>query len=304
MTTVLEVLINGLQTGAVYSLIALGIALVYKATRIPNFAQGELGTVPAFVAYVVMTGFQVGGEPVADRGKLWIASLVAVVVGAVLGILINVLVIRWLGSVSPATFLVGTAGVMLLSSSLTIIIFEAKIRRFPQYVRGGFDFPGTDVVVSWQTVVTLIVLAVAAGLLAVLFRTPPGVALLATAQEPFAAELQGVSVGAMRTVAWGTAGVLGALGGLLGAGVFANIAPGFVTTTFLIPAFIGAILGGITSMVGAVSGGLLLGIIVSAANQINRSFELDVPGPPQVAVLIVLLLVLLIRPRGLFGEEA
>jgi branched-chain amino acid transport system permease protein len=303
MTTVLEVLIIGLQAGAVYSLIALGIALVYKATRIPNFAQGEFGSISAFAAYLVMTGFQVSGEPTADKDKLWIATIVAILVGAAFGVLVNVGVIRRLGP-SPVVALVATAGVMLLSSSLTVNFFEAKIRRFPQYVEGGFNFPGTDIVVSWQTVVTLVVLAVAAGLLAVMFRTPPGVALLATAQEPFAAELQGVSVGAMRTLAWATAGVLGALGGLLGAGVFANIAPGFVTTTFLIPAFIGAVLGGITSMVGAVAGGLLLGIIVSAANQINRSFELDIPGPPQAAVLLVLVLVLLIRPRGLFGEEA
>ena len=108
----------------------------------------------------------------------------------------------------------------------------------------------------------------------------------------------------MRTLAWALAGVLGALAGLLGAGVFASIAPAFMTSTFLIPALTGAVLGGLTSMVGAVAGGLLLGIVVSAANQINRSFELGVPGPPQVAAIIVLLVVLLVRPRGLLGKEA
>jgi branched-chain amino acid transport system permease protein len=108
----------------------------------------------------------------------------------------------------------------------------------------------------------------------------------------------------MRTMAWAIAGVLGALGGLLGAGVFATIAPGFMTSTFLIPALVGAVLGGLTSMVGAVSGGLLLGIIVAAANQMNRSFDLGIPGTPQAAAFVVLLLVLLLRPRGLFGQEA
>jgi branched-chain amino acid transport system permease protein len=304
MTTILEVLIFGLQAGAVYSLVALGVALVYKATRVLNFAQGELGTVSAFIGYIVMTGFQVAGEPEADKGRLWIATIVAIVVGAVLGVLINTLVIRRLASVSPATTLVATAGLTLLSASMIIIFFEAKARRFPQYVSGGFEVPGSDALVTWQTIVTLVVLAGAAALLALLFRTPPGTALLATAQEPFAAELQGVSVTAMRTMAWAIAGALGALGGMLGAGVFASIQPGFMTGTFLIPALTGAVLGGLTSMVGAVSGGLLLGIVVSAANQINRSFELEIPGPPQAAAFAVLLIVLLVRPRGLFGQEA
>jgi branched-chain amino acid transport system permease protein len=304
MSTILKVLVIGLQAGAVYSLVALGLALVYKATRTLNFAQGELGTIPAFAGYLVMTGFRTSGEPVADKGRFWIATIVAIAVGALLGVLINTLVIRWLAAASPVTSLVATAAVMLLSTSLAVIVFDPKIRRFPQYVGGGFTFPGTDVIVSWQTIVTLIVLAGAAALLALLFRTPPGVALLATAQEPFAAELQGVSVSAMRTMAWAIAGVLGALGGLLGAGVFASIAPGFMTSTFLIPALVGAVLGGLTSMVGAVSGGLMLGVIVSAANQINRSFELGIPGTPQVAAFVVLLLVLLLRPRGLFGQEA
>lgn len=304
MTTILEVILFGLQAGAVYSLVSLGVALVYKATRIVNFAQGELGTIPAFIAYAVMTGFQIAGEPEASKGRLWVATIVAIIVGAVLGILVNLLVIRRLAAVSPVTSLVATAGVMLLSSALAVLFFEAKARRFPQYVEGGFEFPGSDVIVSWQTLVTLVVLAGAAALLALLFRTPPGVALLATAQEPFAAELQGISVGGMRTMAWAIAGVLGALAGLLGAGVFASIAPAFMTSTFLIPALTGAVLGGLTSMVGAVAGGLLLGIVVSAANQVNRSFDLGVPGPPQAAAIIVLLVVLLVRPRGLLGKEA
>ena len=77
-----------------------------------------------------------------------------------------------------------------------------------------------------------------------------------------------------------------------------------MTSTFLIPAFIGAVLGGISSMVGAVAGGLVLGVTVAAANQIVRSFELDIPGPPQLAGFLVLLLVLIVRPTGLFGQEA
>ena len=305
MSTVIEVLINGLSFGAVYALVALGLALVYKATRILNFAQGEFGTVPAWIAYVVMTGFQINGDPEISRGRLWLATIVAVVIGAGLGVLVNVLVIRRLASVSPVTSLVATAGVMTLLISVQVIVFEAKGRRFPRYIDGGFRMPGTDVNVAWQNVLIIIVLAGAAALLALLFRTPPGVALLATAQEPFAAELQGVPVAAMRTLAWATAGALGAVAGMLGAGVFgSSFSPGLMTSTFLIPAFVGAVLGGIASMVGAVAGGLILGVTVAAANQLVRTFELDIPGPPQLAVFVVLLAVLVFRPTGLFGSEA
>ena len=93
-------------------------------------------------------------------------------------------------------------------------------------------------------------------------------ALLATAEDPFAAELQGVPVERMRAMAWGAAGALGALAGVLGAGVFESLTPGLVTSTFMIPAFTGVVLGGITSMVGAVVGGFALGIVSQAAIQI------------------------------------
>lgn len=294
----------GLQSGAVYSLIALGIVLVYKATRVLNFAQGELGTVPAFLAYAIMVGFDWSDTgPNPDAGRLWWATILAVLLGAGLAVLINVLVVQRLAHASPVTSLVATAGVSLLFISGEVVMFEAKVRPFPRYVDGtAFEISGVNV--TWHTVIVLAVLAGAATLLALFFRTRAGVALLATAQEPFAAALSGISVRAMSTLAWATAGALAAVGGLLGAGVFGNVRPGLMTTQFLIHAFTGAVLGGLTSMVGAVVGGLLLGLTTVYANELALGLELDVPGPPQVAILAVLLLVLLVRPRGLLGKEA
>jgi branched-chain amino acid transport system permease protein len=152
--------------------------------------------------------------------------------------------------------------------------------------------------------VILAALAAAALALAAFFRSPPGVALLATAEDAYAAELSGVPVERMRAMAWGAAGALGALAGVLGAGVFETLTPGMVTATFMIPAFTGVVLGGITSMPGAVAGGFVLGIVSQAATQIVTTLELDVPGPPQLAVLVVLLGVLLVRPQGLLGRSA
>lgn len=301
-----QVVVIGAQVGAVYSLIGLGLALVYKATRVLNFAQGELGTVPAFLAYAIMVGFDWSDQgSQLDRGDLWWATIVAIVTGAVLAVLINVLVVQRLADANPVTSLVATAGVALLFTSGQLIMFEAKLRVFPRYIDGiAFRLGGTPV--SYHTIIVVVVLAVAALALAAFFRTPPGIALLATAQEPFAAELSGVSVRAMSALAWAAAGALAAIGGLLGAGVQQNIRPGLMTTTFLIPAFASAVLGGLTSMVGAVVGGVLLGMVVAYANGLFLAVDFlnDVPGPPQIAVLVSLLLVLLIRPRGLFGKEA
>lgn len=301
LESVVEVLVFGSQRGAVFALVGLGLALVYMSTRILNFAQGELGTVPAFAAFLVMTGFESAGDVVADRDLLLPATLVAIAIGALLGVLLYAAVIRPLGKVSPVTSLVATAGVALLLTTIEINVFEARARRFPRPVNGGFTLPGIDIVVEWHTVVILAVLAGVAVALAAFFRSSPGVALLATAEDPFAAELHGVPVERMRAMAWGAAGALGALAGVLGAGVFESLTPGLVTSTFLIPAFTGVVLGGITSMKGAVVGGFALGIVSQAAIEIVSELELDVPGPPQLAVFVVLLAVLLVRPQGLLG---
>ena len=328
-----SVLVNGLQVGSVYALVALGLALVYKSTRVLNFAQGSLGSVPAFVVFLVLAGGSrdVAIDPTAVSGwTLLVGSVAAVVVGAGLAIAINVFVVQRLRDSSPVITLVATAGVALLFTSAELIFFQAKARKFPRFVPGapaGLHLgplclstttpdgacQGTagklalgGAIISWHSIILVAVLAVAAILLALFFRTPPGVALLATAQEPFAAELHGVSVRAMSAIAWGTAGAFGAIAGILGAGVYEQITPGFMTTTFLIPAIVAAVLGGITSMVGAVVGGLLLGVTVALANAFALSYNLTsvLPGPPQIATFAVLLLVLLLRPRGLLGKEA
>lgn len=304
MDSIIEVIVFGAQRGAVFSLVGLGLALVYKATKVLNFAQGEMGTIPAFLAYLVMTNFDLADEASVNQGMFIPATVVAVAGGALLGVVIYVLVIRKLGSATAVTTLVATAGLTLLATSIQLNVFEAKARVFPRPWAGGFRLWGTDVIVEHHTLVIMAVLAAVAVALAAFFKSPPGVALLATAQDPYAAELQGVPVERMRAVAWGAAGALGGLAGVLGAGVFASLSPGFMTSTFLIAAFIGVVLGGITSMPGAVLGGFALGIISQAAIEINQEFELGLSGPPQAAILLVLLIVLIVRPRGILGAAA
>lgn len=316
MSLVVDTIVIGLQNGAIFALVALGLALVYKATRVLNFAHGEIGTMSAYAALLILIGFDLEAGQVM-RERLWLATLVALAVGATFGVLTN-FVLRWMRTGTAVTALVATVGIALLFVAIQITWFQPRGRSFPRYIEGNIclshdaagecarqlTMPFGTVPISWHTVVILGVLAAAAALLALFFQTPPGVALLATAQDPFAAELQGVSVRAMTTIAWGGAGALAALAGLLGAGIFNSVSPALVLTTFLIPGFTAALLGGITSMVGAVVGGLLLGLIVAGANQTVQSLQIALPGPPQIAVLVILLAVLVLRPRGLLGTEA
>lgn len=328
--SLLSVLVNGLQTGVVYALIALGIALVYKSTRVLNFAQGEIGTVAAFIVYVGLVGGNLDGFLSQGDVNFWHMlgwTLLAIVVGAALAIFINLAIVRQLKDAAPVTTLVATIGVALLLVGVEVIIFVAQPRSFPQFFAGGP--PGVDlgfvcfssreageclgaagqfaiggVFITYQFLLTTLVLIVVAAVLAAFFRTAAGTALLATSQEPYAAQLSGVSVTAMSALAWGTAGAFGALAGVLGGGVFQSITPGFMTSTFLIPAIVAAVLGGITSMPGAVIGALILGIVQTFANSVVVVNGWSVPGPPQMATFAVLLLVLLFRPRGLFGKAA
>jgi branched-chain amino acid transport system permease protein len=328
----LSVLVNGLQTGVVYALVALGIALVYKSTRVLNFAQGEVGTV---AAYIVFMGLARGDKSVIlQQGDVSLLrmvafTLLAIAVGAAISIAINLGIVARLKDGAAVTTLVATIGVALLLSGAQLMYFEALPRSFPQFLAGGpkgFQLGSTcftqadldgicqtgdgavfalgGVNITYQFLLTTAILAIVAAMLAIFFRTPAGVALLATSQEPFAAQLQGVSVRSMSALAWGTAGAFGALAGVLGGGVFQSITPGFMTASFLVPAIVAAVLGGITSMPGAVVGALLLGVAQTLANAVAGANDLSIPGPPQIATFSVLLLVLLIRPRGLFGKEA
>lgn len=311
MGVLIDVLTIGLQYGAIYALIALGLALVFKATKVLNFAHGEIGTSSAFVAFGVMSLLDRSGilndpeRPGFLTGpQLLVAVIPALLIGAVLG-LCTKLVIDRLKDATPVTTLVATIGVAVFLTAIQIVVIGVEGDSFPRFIRGNaFTVPGGNIPVAWHTLIILLVLGIAAALLALYFKTPYGVALLATSQDPFAAQLQGINVKAMTASAWAVAGALAGMAGLLAAGVFEQLTPGLVLRDFLIPAFTGALLGGITSMVGAVVGGLLLGLVVTAANEINSSLSLDLPGPPSIAVLVALLLVLVFRPRGLLGTEA
>ncbi len=286
-----RVLVLGVTNGATYSLIAIGLVLVYKASGVFNFAQGEFGTIAIYASSLSLTAL----------GVPYVAALVIGLVAAVAtGLLTERLIIRPLFDAPRVTLLVATAGIALLAIGVEFWrTADNPLRYFDPIIssqEGLARVSPFGVPVSDQKLITLAVLAIAAVLLFLFFRSPLGLAVLAASQEPVASELVGVSVRRISTITWGLAALLGGLAGLLYAGG-ASYSPGLVTSAVLIPGFTAAIVGGISSLPGAAAGGILIGVMQALGGL--STFE-SIKGASFVSVFVVLLVVLLIRPQGLF----
>jgi branched-chain amino acid transport system permease protein len=286
-------IVNGLITGSAYGLLALGLVLIYKSSGVFNFAQGEFGTVAVFVLYLL----HINDVP---YGLAMVGALVAALL---MGLLTERLVIRPLFDAPRVILLVATAGVALLCVGVQLWFGGATPRPVGRALpeRDG-EVEILDVVISDQRLLlvgTLVVLAILLGLF--FTRTNLGLAILASAQEPTATELVGISVRRLSALTWGMAALLGGLAGIIAVPQVGSISPGYVTFAYLIYAFTAAVLGGMTSLPGAFVGGVIVGMLQSVA-QTATLFE-DIPGSaPTLVVFVVLLAVLIIRPRGLLGK--
>ncbi|MGQ0431217.1 MAG: branched-chain amino acid ABC transporter permease [Microthrixaceae bacterium] len=287
-----RVLVLGVINGAIYSLVAIGLVLVYKASGVFNFAQGEFGTMAIYGAYIAFSIFHL---------PYGLGLIVGLATAVGMGLLTERLVIRPLFDAPRVTLLVATAGVALLTLGIQFWRTQDNPLRFFDSI---ISSPGSlnrvtpfGVDVSDQHLITLAVLAIAAALLFLFFRSPLGLAVLAASQEPVASELVGVSVRRISTITWGLASLLGGAAGLLYVGGN-QFSPGLMTTAVLIPGFTAAIVGGISSLQGAAAGGILVGVLQALGSL--STFD-SIKGASFVSVFLVLLAVLLIRPQGLFA---
>ena len=284
-------IVLGLIDGVVYGLLATGLVLVYKGARVFNFAQAEFGTVAAFLAYGMIQNAHM---------PYWLGDLLAVIAVGVLGFVLERLVVRRLFNAPRVTLLVATAGIALALIQLEIILVGANAVPLSPAIRGvGLSVLG--VIVTPQQMLTFVVL-VGLGLVMGYFfsRTDLGLAVLATSQEPVATELVGIGTRRMSSFIWTMAAVLGGIGGIL-IGGGGSIYPSFMTTTYLLGAFTAAVVGGIDSLPGAFVGGVLIGL----ARDLGGYFlPATLPGGPNLVVFGVLVVILLVRPRGLLGASA
>jgi branched-chain amino acid transport system permease protein len=278
--------VSGTAIGCVYALVALGFVLIYKATEVINFAQGDILMVGAFLAYtlIVLVGF-----------NFWVGALLAIGLTAVLGFFLERLVVRPIVGQPIFAIVMVTIGIGFVARSVASMTpgwgVDTHFIETPFYnktVRWG-------AVVLSQDHVAIILLTILLCLVLFLFfrRTKLGIAMQATSQNQLAAYYMGIPVKTVFSLIWAiSAGVAAFAGVLLAPIAFVHANMGFIG----IKAFPAAVLGGFGSIPGAVVGGLIIGVVEALAG-----FYLP-EGFKDVAAYIVLLLVLLVRPEGLFGE--
>ena len=287
----------GLIFGSGYALLALGIVLVYKGSRVFNFAQGEFATVAAFIALTCQ-----------NRLGIVVASFIGVVAAVVMGLAVERIIVQPLFSAPRVTLLVATAAVSLLCISLELFIGDAQPRFYPP-LRGGTAFRAFGVAIAWQQLLVVLALAgLSFGLYVFFSRTDLGLAVLAASQDATATNLVGVSAKRISALVWGLSALLGGATGVLAAALAGgSFTPGYFTSQFLIFSFVAAVVGGMTSLPGAVLGGLILGLVQSFSTEYIDQVEAinsRVPGTAQVSVFLLLVIVLAVKPTGLLGREA
>lgn len=321
-----NLVVAGLFVGAVYALFGLGITMVYKATRVPNFAHGAIGTVGAYVFYKTWEGsqprlqikhlhFQIPfapskawwshWDPTAPRLPLVAALVLALAVSVLLGIVIERAFMRYLVGAPTIGLIVATVGIFILLTGLAIDLFNQQSETVPSIVPdhiydvGGLRFFASDVVVA------VIALALALGLGAFFRFTSLGIAIRATADSRETARLLGINANRVAQFSWATGSAMATLAAILiisrGSG---NL--DFTSLTLLIlPGFTAAMFGGFISLMGTFIGGIALGVAETVFIGVRwpDGFLADIfggAGTPQFVSFLVVIVVLMTRPKFIF----
>ena len=305
----------GLLTGAAYGLVAIGLVLVYKGARVFNFAQGEFGTLAAFIVYVLIEQVRSPEIP------YWAAIPIAVAAVVLVGLGMERVVVRPLMNAPRITLLVATIAFALFAIGVEIMLFLPEAKDLPRLISPltpagepvGPEVYGFNIEPQLLLIVgVLLLLAVVLGYF--FSKTDLGLAILATSQDAFATRVVGIGVERVSRFIWGAAAFLGAIAGILYIPSSLPLAPGIMTAGVLIASFTAAVIGGMTSLPGAFLGGITVGVIQQLAQWAGGHYQIGtgadakfiqdiIPGSTNVAVMVALLLVLLIRPQGLLGSD-
>jgi len=295
-----EVLLGGLMSGVLYSLVALGFVLIFKASGVFNFAQGSM---VLFAALAVAR--------LAERMPLWAAVLVAVGIMVVLAFLIERLVLRPLVNQDGVALLMATLGVTYFLDGFGQTVWGSDIyeidlglKREPVMILENL-FQG-GVLINRDDVAAAIVAVILVGALALFFqKTKTGRALRAVADDHQAAQAIGIPLNRIWVIVWSVAGIVALVGGVIWGG---KLGVQFSISQVALKALPVVILGGFTSVPGAIVGGLIIGVgekmaEVFLAPQLIKAFDLAGGGIENWFAYVLALLFLLVRPEGLFGEK-
>ncbi len=280
--------VAGLAQGAIFASLALALVLIYRATEVINFAQGELAMATTYIAYQ-LTLWHV---------SYWLAFFLTLVISFVLGAVVYGVLIRPVQHRSVIALVIVTVGLFILIDGLVTWKWGADLKFMPApfgnnvYHAGGVSFSRQDIGVLLVSILSVI-------LLWVLFQfTKLGLAMRAAALRPAAAALVGIRVDWMLAIGWGLAAVLGAVAGLMTEP--SQFLQPTMMQAILLYAFAAAVLGGLESPAGSVVGGLAIGVFLNLIGQYVGYATSELRLPIAFAVLLV---VLLLKPTGLFGRR-
>jgi len=293
VTELAQQVVAGLASGSIYASLALAIVIIYRSTGVVNFAQGELATFTTFIAWTLV-----------DHGVgYWGAFALTVLIAFSGGVALERLVVRPVEGGPVLTIVMLTIGLFILLGGLSNWIWKAEVRSFPPnrpFPTSTWDLGG--VAISKQD---LGILGVTLGLVVLLYLlfqyTKLGLALRAAALNPAASRLVGVRVGWMLALGWGLAAAIGAVAGLFTAAASPPLDPNMMRP-ILIYAFAAAVLGGLESPVGAIVGGLALGVLLNLVVTYDTHLHLELDRLRLPIAFLVILTVLLVRPAGLLGR--
>jgi len=287
----LQLVISGLVIGSIYSAVALGFVVIYKATRVVNFAQGELLMVGAYVCYAFLVQMHV---------PFWAALLLTILFGMVLAMFVERLILRPMIGEPTISIIMVTIGLSLVLRSLVaavwgteILVYEPKL--FPQEM---VEIAGLPISLEfvWCFILSLVLLAV----FSVFFKySKAGVAMRATAFNQQVAQSMGISVKHIFALSWVISAVVSGIGGVL----IGNI-NGINSSLyhFGLKVFPATILGGLDSILGAAIGGMIIGILENLSDGFCKAY-LNLSGVKEVAPYVFLVIILMIKPYGLFGTK-
>ena len=291
MSLFIERMINGLADGSIYALLALALVVVFRSTGQLNFAQGEIGTMGAFfVSTLTLTGLPV-----------WLSIGFAMVLGFVVSAGVERVVVRPIEHRNPGAVIVALIGVFLAVNQAVAMIWGVDARSLPSVFPDDADsfvtIFGAPVRIARLGVIGVLIVVLL--LLWLLFaKTKIGLAMRAVANNQESSNLVGIRVGSVLVLGWGLAGAIGVLAAAMLA-PSAGLSGSLMLSPFLI-ASVAAVLGGLDSPVGAVVGGLLIGVVEAVIVGYVDFLGADMLMP---VMLVILLGVLLLRPSGLFGSE-
>ena len=287
MRNVLEQLINGLSTGSIYALIALGYTMVYGIAKMINFAHGDIIMVGAYALYVVSLLLHIPVIP---------SMILTVIICAILGITVEKVAYKPLRKAPPLAVLITAIGVSYFLQNLSLLIFKAtpipfqSVIQVPSISIGGLNISGVTLVTLIITIMSMVILTL------FINKTKAGSAMRAVSEDKGAAELMGINVNRTISMTFAIGSALAAVAGILYICQYQSLRP----TLGALPgikAFVAAVLGGIGNVPGAMLGGIVLGIIESMSKA-YISTELS-----DAIVFGVLVIVLLVKPTGLLGKR-